>query len=37
MIIYDIASERYVETDELSDEEEAEIRAKNKAIRGPSE
>lgn len=37
MIILDIENGQYVETDELSDEEEAEIRAKNKAIQGPSE
>jgi len=37
MMIVDIANGQYVETDELSDEEEAEIRARNKAIRGPSE
>ena len=37
MIILDTENGQYVETDELSDEEEAEIRARNKAIWGPSE
>jgi hypothetical protein len=37
MIILDIENGQYVETDELSDEAEAEIRAKNNAIWGPSE